>query len=105
MKQGLSTLKLDCDACDVRLDGGLKAPKNFKKQKTIIKGDEKEKIIAWASITAKVSRDALMRRAAKKYPQYGFEVHKGYGTVKHRQAIKRHGMSLIHRRSFCKNAL
>jgi ribonuclease HII len=102
IRQGLSVLKLDCDACEVLLDGGLKAPENFKKQKTIIKGDEKEKIIAWASIAAKVSRDALMCKAAKKYPQYGFEVHKGYGTVKHRQAIKKHGISPLHRKTWLK---
>jgi ribonuclease HII len=71
-------------------------------KKTIIKGDEKEKIIAWASILAKVSRDNLMTKLDKKFPQYGFAVHKGYGTARHRDAIKKHGLSHLHRKSFCK---
>ena len=87
----------------ILLDGGLKAPEQFRKQKTIIRGDEKEKIISWASILAKVSRDKLMVRAAKKFPQYGFEVHKGYGTRSHREAILHSGLSAFHRKSFCKN--
>ncbi len=89
--------------CDVRLDGSLKAPLEFVKQRTIIKGDEKERVIAWASILAKVSRDDLMRKLAKKYPNYGLEIHKGYGTLKHRQAIKKHGLSDIHRKTFCRS--
>jgi ribonuclease HII len=97
---GMKKLKLNPKNCEVRLDGGLSAPAEFKNQKTIVKGDEKEKIIAWASILAKVSRDALLRRAAKKFPQYGFEIHKGYGTARHRRAIKKHGLSLFHRKSF-----
>ncbi len=75
----------------------------FKNQKTIIKGDEKEKIIAWASILAKVNRDALMRRASKKFLLYGFEKHKGYATATHRLAIRRNGLSVFHRKTFCKN--
>lgn len=102
MGEGLKKLKLDPKECEVRLDGGLKAPVEFTKQKTIIKGDEKEQIIAWASILAKVSRDALMAKASKKFPQYGFEVHKGYGTAKHRLQIKFLGISSFHRQSFCK---
>ena len=101
--KGIEKLKLDPKNCEVRLDGGLRAPTEFKNQKTIIRGDEKEKIIAWASILAKVSRDALMTRAGKKYPQYGFEIHKGYGTARHRLAISTHGLSPLHRKSFCKN--
>ena len=100
---GIKKLKLKPKDCEVLLDGGLKAPIEFKKQKTIIKGDEKEKIIAWASILAKVSRDALMCRLAKKYPKYGFEIHKGYGTLKHRKMIKKYGLSNVHRKSFCRS--
>ena len=84
------------------LDGGLKVPMEYKNQKTIIKGDERERIIAWASILAKVSRDSLMIKASKKFPDYGFDVHKGYGTQKHREAIKKYGISGFHRKSFCK---
>jgi len=86
----------------VLLDGGLKAPVEFVNQETIIKGDAKEKVIALASITAKVERDRVMRRWAKKYPQYGFDVHKGYGTRKHYEAIKKYGFTSLHRKSFCK---
>ena len=100
--KGLEKLELNPEECEVLLDGGLRAPKEFKKQKTIIKGDEKEKIIAWASILAKVSRDALMRRMAKKYPKYKFENHKGYGTLEHRKLISKHGLSAIHRKTFSK---
>lgn len=99
---GIEKLKLNPKNSDVRLDGGLKAPKEFKNQKTIIKGDEKEKIIAWASILAKVSRDSLMRKASEKYPKYGFANHKGYGTEMHRQAILKYSLSTFHRATFCK---
>jgi len=87
----------------VLLDGGIRAPKRFVHQETIIKGDEKEPLIASASIVAKVCRDRYMARVSKEYPQYGFEYHKGYGTKKHYAAVKRYGMSKIHRRSFLKN--
>ena len=80
----------------------LKAPEEYT-QKTIVRGDVTLPIISLASIAAKVERDRLMKKLAKKYPQYSFEVHKGYGTEKHRKAIKRFGLSKIHRRSFCKN--
>ncbi len=100
MSQGLDKLRLNPKNCHILLDGRLQAPKKFLNQKTIIKGDEKEKIIAWASIIAKVSRDSLMRRMAVKFPQYGFEFHKGYGTEKHKKAIKKHGLSDFHRKTF-----
>lgn len=86
----------------IRLDGGLKAPLEFKNQRTIIKGDEKDVFIACASIIAKVSRDALMVRLSKKYPLYGFEKHKGYGTKNHKKLIRKYGVSEIHRATFCK---
>jgi ribonuclease HII len=97
----LKSLKIEKES-KFLLDGGLKVPIEFKNQKTIIKGDEKERIIAWASILAKVSRDNLMIRASKKFPEYGFDIHKGYGTQKHREAIKKYGISGFHRQSFCK---
>lgn len=87
----------------VLLDGGLKAPKEYINQETIIKGDEKHPVIAWASILAKVHRDNYMTKMAKKYSMYGFENHMGYGTKVHRDAIKKHGPSHIHRKSFLKN--
>ena len=84
----------------VLLDGGLKAPEEFVNQETIIKGDEKEMIISMASIVAKVLRDKEMLRLAKKYPEYGFEKHKGYGTKVHYENIKENGLCEIHRKSF-----
>ncbi len=87
----------------VLLDGGLKAPIEYSNQKTIIKGDEKEMVIALASICAKVLRDRKMNRLAKKYPKYGFEDNKGYGTRKHYLAIKKYGLLPQHRKSFLTN--
>ena len=68
--------------------------------KTIIKGDEKVKIIACASIVAKVTRDGMMRNLAVRWPQYGFERHKGYGTAGHMRALAKYGPCPLHRRSF-----
>lgn len=87
------------------LDGGLSVPKEFKNQQTIIKGDELEPIISLASIAAKVTRDRYVVEKAKEFPEYGFEIHKGYGTLKHRDAIKKYGLSSFHRKSFCKTFL
>ncbi len=72
----------------------------LKNQKAIIKGDRKSISIAAASIIAKVHRDSLMKRLARKYPEYGFGKHKGYGTKAHQTAIKKHGLSKVHRKSF-----
>ena len=82
------------------LDGSLYAPPQYV-QKTIIRGDEKIPIIAAASVIAKVTRDRKMIRLAKKYPKYAFHIHKGYGTKLHQKLIKRHGLSALHRKSFC----
>lgn len=101
--QGIKKLNISIKDHRILLDGGLKAPKDFLNQKTIIKGDEKEKIIAWASILAKVSRDSLMSKHSIKYPKYGLEKHKGYGTEMHRKAIKMYGISGFHRATFCRN--
>lgn len=84
----------------ILLDGGLKAPADFTNQKTIIKGDEKEMLIALASIVAKVTRDQYMIRLARKHPTYGFEIHKGYGTKRHYEEIKQNGLTTEHRRLF-----
>jgi ribonuclease HII len=67
---------------------------------TIIKGDNKIFSIAAASILAKVYRDNLMLKLAKKYPRYGFEEHKGYGTKLHQQMIDQHDICPLHRKSY-----
>lgn len=97
---GLSSLIKKPKMVKVKLDGRLKAPEEFIYQETIIKGDEKEMVISLASIVAKVLRDKKMVNFAKKYPAYGFERHKGYGTKMHYRSIKKYGCSEIHRKSF-----
>lgn len=77
------------------------APKlGLKQQKAIIKGDQKSISIASASILAKVYRDNLMHALHEKYPNYGFLENKGYGTLPHRLALKKYGLSPHHRTSF-----
>ena len=68
----------------------------------VVKGDATSMSIAAASILAKVTRDDLMLELAEKYPEYGFEVHKGYGTKAHYEALRAHGASEIHRKTFLK---
>jgi ribonuclease HII len=84
----------------ILLDGALYAPKEYLNQQTIIKGDEKETVIACASIVAKVSRDRLMKKLSRKYPVYAFEKHKGYGTKEHRLNISKYGICNLHRQSY-----
>lgn len=69
---------------------------------TVVKGDSRSANIAAASILAKVTRDEYMEKLAEEYPQYGFEVHKGYGTKKHYDALREYGASPVHRQSFLK---
>ena len=88
----------------VYLDGGLYIRKKplttgYKLQ-TIIKGDEKINAVKLASIVAKVSRDNYMIRLHKKCSVYSFHKHKGYGTKRHKKAIKKHGSSEFHRLTF-----
>lgn len=70
--------------------------------KTIVKGDSLSANIAAASILAKVTRDDFMLEQAKLYPEYGFDVHKGYGTKAHYEALRKYGPCPIHRRTFLK---
>lgn len=98
--QALDELSLSSDECTVLLDGSLKAPKEYTHQKTIIKGDQKEKIISLASVIAKVSRDTKMEQLHKKYPVYHWKDNKGYGTALHYRAILEHGPTLLHRKTF-----
>ncbi len=73
------------------------------KQISIIKGDAKSASIAAASIIAKVTRDRLMKEYALKYPEYGFDSNKGYGSAEHIAALKKYGPCPIHRRTFIGN--
>ena len=79
---------------------GNQAPKLNCAVQTIIKGDQLEPAISAASIVAKVLRDRLMKMLDRWYPNYGFAMHKGYGTAKHLEALQAHGPSRVHRISF-----
>jgi ribonuclease HII len=98
MKKAINSLEIKPDY--ILVDGSLKIPGLKEKQTAIIDGDAKVFIIAAASIIAKVSRDWLMQEADKKYPQYEFTRHKGYGTKIHLEKIKEFGPCPIHRLSF-----
>jgi len=84
----------------VLVDGNHKIPDIAINQRAIIGGDGSEPAIAAASILAKTHRDDLMRRYSEKYPDYGFEKHKGYGTAEHIASLNRLGPCPIHRKSF-----
>ncbi|MCD6500804.1 ribonuclease HII [bacterium] len=81
------------------IDGNFRIDSQFP-QKSIIKGDEKVFLIKLASIVAKVTRDRAMLRYHKKYPQYRFDKHKGYGTKLHFKMLKKYGPCKIHRKTF-----
>ena len=84
----------------VLLDGN--AMKLDPRERNVVKGDAKCAAIAAASIIAKVERDALMCEYAEQYPEYGFQSCKGYASAEHIAAIKEHGLSPVHRASFCR---
>jgi len=86
--------------CIILIDGDKKIPNFSEEQMAVPRGDEKIKSISAASIIAKVTRDRIMLEAHKKYSQYGFDRHKGYGTKLHMEALRKFGPCEIHRRSF-----
>ena len=96
----LRQLALDSKQCKVFLDGGLKAPAEYKDQQTVISGDTVHKIISLASVVAKVRRDELMTKLHKKFPKYRWLENKGYGTAVHLKVLKDKGPSPLHRKSF-----
>ena len=101
LSETLVKLSRPSESTLILLDGALYAPKEYPFQKTIIHGDDIEPIISLASIAAKVLRDRKMRVLAKKYPEYGFEHHKGYGTKKHYEMVAKYGvLEGIHRKTF-----
>lgn len=83
----------------VLVDGNRTRPFPYPAE-AVVKGDGRSASIAAASILAKVTRDRLMEELAETYPQYGFEIHKGYGTRAHYDALRAHGPCPIHRRTF-----
>ncbi len=101
--KNLKKLKIKAQKSILELDGALKIPQdNWKKASVIIKGDSIKPSIMIASIVAKVARDRHMKTLSKKYPEYEFNIHKGYGTKKHREYIREYGMSKEHRVGWCK---
>jgi ribonuclease HII len=84
----------------ILLDGNKKIPNFSFEQQAIVSGDKLVKSISAASIVAKVTRDRIMKEMHKKYPQYNFLQHKGYGTKIHMNALKKFGPCEIHRKSF-----
>lgn len=101
MRRALENLKKECSGeYLVLVDGNFKIREYKGRQEPVIKGDGKSLSIAAASIIAKVTRDRIMREEAIKYPLYGFEKHKGYGTKQHRDAIEKYGVLEMHRKSF-----
>lgn len=100
MKEALANLS---SSPDYVLVDGLQFPKLVDRksiQVGVVRGDQKCLSIACASIIAKVTRDNLMIELDRQYPQYGFAKHKGYGTKEHLDAIVRHGLSPVHRKTF-----
>lgn len=90
---------------DMVLVDGNRLPQLSYPARCVIKGDAHSASIAAASVLAKVSRDRSMRELAVKYPQYGFEQHKGYGTAMHYEMLEKYGISDVHRRSFLKKLI
>jgi ribonuclease HII len=101
MQEGVSKLCPDPTLGKLWLDGALKVPEGYEGE-VIIGGDGLIPAIMLASVAAKVTRDRYMAELANYYPNYGFESHKGYGTAAHYAAIAEHGLSVIHRRTYCR---
>jgi len=100
MKKAVSNLKKKQPEIDyILIDGNFGIDSDIN-QTSVIKGDQKVFSIAAASIIAKVYRDRLMMKYHQKYPEYGFDKHKGYGTKFHREVIKKSGFCKIHRKTF-----
>jgi ribonuclease HII len=87
------------------VDGNQRIPDVRWPQRTVVKGDGLSASIAAASILAKVTRDRQMVALHAAYPEYGFDAHKGYATQVHRDAIRKHGLTPLHRRTFCEDPL
>lgn len=101
MRRALKNLKKQCSTDYlVLVDGNFKIREYEGEQEFVIKGDAKSLSIAAASIIAKVTRDREMIEEGKKYPEYKFEKHKGYGTKLHKEKLLELGVLPIHRKSF-----
>lgn len=99
MRQAIGKLSV---TPQLALIDGNKVPQSGVRERAIVKGDSLSASIAAASVLAKVTRDRLMEQYAEQYPAYGFEVHKGYGTKRHYEALREVGACPIHRMTFLK---
>ena len=99
MERALAQLKIRPDL--VLIDGNRQRDFGLP-VKTVVKGDSLSANIAADSVLAKVTRDDFMVRQAEQFPEYGFEIHKGYGTKAHYAALEQYGPCPIHRRTFLK---
>jgi ribonuclease HII len=97
MRRAVEALMPQPDAIEV---DGLHCPNVAMPARAIVRGDSSVAAIAAASILAKTARDAELLRLAALYPQYGLDRHKGYPTAMHLAALQKHGVAIIHRRSF-----
>ncbi len=97
MKRAVEELPKEPDY--LLIDGNMKVDMECSRT-YLIKGESLSISIACASIIAKVFRDRMMMEEDKKYPHYGLAKHKGYGTAEHMRAIREHGLSPIHRKTF-----
>ncbi|MFO0862420.1 MAG: ribonuclease HII [Candidatus Saccharibacteria bacterium] len=84
------------------LDGSVDYLKEFEICQTMVKADQKVNCVAAASILAKVARDNYMQSLCEQYPEYCYDTNVGYGTKAHREALSKHGLTDIHRKSFCR---
>ena len=104
MLLALDDLLLKCEVTSLLVDG--RDPYRFPlPHQSIIRGDQLHPQIAAASIVAKVTRDQIMRESSVSFPQYAFHEHKGYGTVEHFAAIRKHGVCPLHRKTFLRALL
>lgn len=98
MRRALATIDPSYD--DLVIDGSYNFLPDNPKARTIIKADASVPAVSAASIVAKVARDQFMAEQAHRFPDYGFETHVGYGTKRHIEALHRHGICELHRKSF-----
>ncbi len=94
---------MNTEVSQIILDGSVNYLEDFGICQTLVKADQKVNCVAAASIIAKVARDKYMQDICKRYPEFCYDTNVGYGTKAHREAIARHGLTDIHRKSFCSN--
>lgn len=98
LQQGLQSIQKHLQGCDYLFDGN--STFGVENITTMVKADDKVAEVSAASILAKVTRDREMVEMATKFPEYGFEKHKGYGTKAHLEALVKHDRCEVHRKSF-----